>query len=53
MAPAADAGLHPKGLAIDANWYGVSNIDSLACPCGLYRPFKVADKRHFILMPCP
>lgn len=51
--PPYDAGNHPKGIAFDANWYGVSNIDALACPCGLYRPLKITDKRHFVLQPCP
>lgn len=51
--PASDAGLHTQGLAIDARWYSVPNIDALGCSCGLYRPLKIADKRHFVLRPCP
>lgn len=52
--PASDAGLHTKGLAVDASWPpNTPNIDALACGCGLYRPFKVTDKRHFILKVCP
>jgi hypothetical protein len=51
--PPADAGNHPLGIAFDANWYGFTNIDELACQCGLYRPLKVSDKRHFVLQPCP
>jgi hypothetical protein len=55
IAPAKDAGLHPQGLAFDANWYDITDatLDALACQCGLYRPFKIADKRHFIQKPCP
>src|SRR5687767_5868257 len=51
--PASQAGLHTKGLAIDARWSGVTDIDALACQCGLYRPLKIADKRHFVLKTCP
>jgi len=51
--PASKAGLHTQGLAFDAKWYGVANIDALACPCGLYRPLKKKDKVHFVLQPCP
>jgi len=52
-APPFDAGNHPKGIAFDANWYNVPDIDALACPCHLYRPLKVTDKHHFVLMNCP
>jgi hypothetical protein len=38
---------HTAGKAFDATW-SVKDIDGLANKCGLYRPFPVDDRVHFI-----
>jgi hypothetical protein len=51
--PSPSTGPHTRGVAFDANWSNVADIDALACPCGLYRPDKINDDVHFLLRPCP
>lgn len=38
---------HTAGKAFDATW-SVKDIDGLANKCGLYRPFPIDDRVHFI-----